>query len=206
MSDMRDLELSLSSITPSPKVEGVHEKLIIDILVSYFRSKNFWVKRHVSLNFAWGNVLSEIDLLLLKDNKIYVVEVKSKKDKLLHAKKQLLNLMPYVDYIYLCMEKDDYINNIDDSIGIILYKNEMVNIINEPKLINLDIIKTDLLKLKRNCLLKIINRKIPKNLDKEHLCNIILLEHTQNKIKSYLRQILLCDKDCNKCNLNIINW
>ncbi len=85
----------------SSKHEGRHESVIIKKLVIFFENLGYQTIPHARFNIAWGNILSDVDLLLLKNDEIVAVEVKSSKDNLKRARRQIENIKDYVDYAYV---------------------------------------------------------------------------------------------------------
>jgi hypothetical protein len=93
------------NISKSTKRMGLYEEQIIRKLTDYFLKEGYDVIPHSSLNIAWGSVLSDIDLLLVKDQLLTYVEVKSSRDNLARAHKQIDRVMDYVDYAYVATDK-----------------------------------------------------------------------------------------------------
>lgn len=93
------------NISKSTKRVGKYEEKIIEILIKYFQLHDYKVVPHSSLNIAWGSIISDIDLLLIKNNEITYVEVKSSRDSLSRAKNQIDRIMDYVDYAYVATDK-----------------------------------------------------------------------------------------------------
>ena len=77
------------NIHKSTKHVGKYEEIIIQSLVTYFQLNGYEALPHSSLNIAWGSILSDIDILLVKENQLVCVEVKSHRDKLSKAPKQI---------------------------------------------------------------------------------------------------------------------
>lgn len=93
-----------TNILKSSKKEGIHESVIIRKLIMFFENLGYQAIPHARFNISWGNILSDVDLLLLKDDEIIAVEVKSSKDNLRRARKQIDNLRDYVDYAYVATD------------------------------------------------------------------------------------------------------
>ena len=92
------------SILKSSKRIGKYEATIIEKLEPFFQNQGFQVVPHARLNISWGNIISDIDLLLIKENKVGIVEVKSSHDNLKRAKKQISNIKDYVDFAYIATD------------------------------------------------------------------------------------------------------
>ena len=93
------------NINGSTKRVGRYEAKIIQSLTEYFQKNGHEVIPHARLNIAWGSILSDIDLLLLKENALTYVEVKSRRDKLLKALQQIDRVKDYVDYAYIATDR-----------------------------------------------------------------------------------------------------
>jgi hypothetical protein len=83
------------------------------------------VAEHVRLNVAWSSVVSDVDVLATNGLDLIAVEVKSSRDNLARASKQLHALDSYVDYVYLAMEGTKE-TTIDKKIGILLVQGNYV--------------------------------------------------------------------------------
>ncbi len=93
------------TVYKSTKHIGEHEEAIIKTLTEYFKIQGYDVFPHSSLNIAWGSVISDVDLLLIKNQTLTYVEVKSSKDKISRAKQQIERVKDYVDYAYVATSK-----------------------------------------------------------------------------------------------------
>jgi len=93
------------NIYKSTKHIGKYEERIIQTLTEHFQLKEYEVIPHSSLNISWGSVISDVDLLLIKNQLLTYVEVKSSKDNLARAKQQIDHVVDYVDYAYVATEK-----------------------------------------------------------------------------------------------------
>lgn len=81
--------------------------------------------QHVRLNVAWSSIVSDVDVLATNGLDLIAVEVKSSRDNLARASKQLHALDSYVDYVYLAMETAKE-TVIDKEIGILLVQGDHV--------------------------------------------------------------------------------
>jgi len=195
------LSISLSSLKKSSKKEGKYEKVLLHKILTFFFSNNFNVKHHVSLNFAWGSVLSEIDIIAVKNNNITIVEVKSMNDKISYAKHQFNTIKNFIDYFYVASDRKINSDFFEQNIGLISINNNVVKI-RDAKLLNYSIDHKDLLRLKKKCLITLNNGKTSeKYLTKEKISEVILSKYKQNIIKKKVKKILLCHQDCEKCSL-----
>ena len=180
----------------SSKREGIHEAKIIKRLIPFFKNKGFQVVPHARFNIAWGNILSDIDLLLIKDDMIGVVEVKSSKDNLKRAKKQIDNIKDYADFVYIAT---DYIPRKFQfpKVGLI-YVGEYVAILKETKSFTNPTRLQSIDSIPKKCLCRISDVKqikYQKNMSKFKLAEQIL-HNAQNEIKKELQQIVTCGLRC----------
>jgi len=195
------LAINISSIKKSTKREGKYEKELLLILNNYFLKNGYNITSHVSLNFAWGSVLSEVDILALKYDKITIIEIKSKHDKILEANKQFNKIKNYIDYYYIASNSNINENNFNEKIGL-LKINDDIKILKNAKYLNNKIIKNDLLKLRKKCLIKMCV-KTDSNIyiNKEKLSDIIIRTYNDDKLKKTIRKVLFCNRQCKECLL-----
>lgn len=194
-----NLIIGISSLNSSPKKEGKYEKVIILKTLEFFIKNGFFVRKHLCLNVAWGRVLSEIDIVAIKNNEIIVVEVKSKKDKIKKANKQINKLKSFVDYAFISSDVMIDKNLLDEEIGILLVSGK-VDVIREPKKLNKNITKNTLMKLRKKCLLMFFknNKKINK-INKNELIKIIFKKYSDYEIKNKVREMVFCHQICKVC-------
>lgn len=195
------MDLSLSSLNSSPKKNGKYEEILIDKIFNFYKNKGYDIRKHISFNIAWGNVISEIDLILLNIDEITIFEIKSKKDKIEKAHIQIEKFRKYADYIYVAsdvfLDKTIFI----DDIGLI-FINEKIEIIKNAKKIIHNIEEKDLNKLKKVCLYKLLDLTTRrKKLTKKEVIDLLIKKYNQKQINNYFRKITFCDKDCDSCNL-----
>jgi len=195
------MRLSISSLDKSPKLNGKYETLIINQLIDYFNNNDYEVQSHISLNIAWGSVLSEIDLILFKNNDITVVEVKSKNDKITSVYKQIETYKKFADFIFIASNDMLYKYNLNKDVGLI-YVNDEVNIIRKASRINNLVYYNDLKTLKKKCLLKILDDNISiKKHSKEDIINLIKYKIQHSEVHNEFKKVLFCDKKCELCTI-----
>ena len=120
------------NIAKSTKRIGRYEEKIIQTLTKYFWINGYEVIPHSSLNIAWGSIVSDVDLLLLKDHILTYVEVKSSRDNLARAKQQIDRMMDYIDYAYVATDKQVKNWNMPN-VGLIYVQEETVVIVKKAK-------------------------------------------------------------------------
>lgn len=190
--------IGISSLNKSPKKEGIYERVIIDKLAIFFNKKGYQILKHASLNVAWGSVLSEIDILGTKKNKIIAVEVKSKKDKLQHARTQIEKIKYFIDYCYVASDTSFNSKIFDDEIGIMLVSKN-VYIIKKATPLKENVTKDALLNLKKKCLLKLVGDKKYRREKKETLVKMIFTKYCTTELNNFVRMIVFCPQNCEKC-------
>lgn len=184
------------NILRSSKREGKHEAKIIKKLIPFFENKGYQVIPHARFNIAWGNILSDIDLLLIKDNHMGAIEVKSSKDNLARASKQIDNIKDYVDFVYIATDYTPRKFSFKNT-GLIII-NEYVQVIKtaniflgKPSLLSIDSIPKKCL-----CRMSTVKKiKYSKNLSKSKLAEQIL-NNSQAELKEELQQIVTCGLTC----------
>lgn len=94
--------------------------------------RGYEVIPHSSLNIAWGSVLSDVDVMLLRDQLLTYIEVKSSKDNLARAEQQIDRIMDYIDYAYVATDK--YTAKFEmDKVGLIHVQEQTVTILKKAK-------------------------------------------------------------------------
>jgi len=182
-------------LLPSTKKIGKHEKKLIQRLSNYFGFLDYRVFPHSSLNIAWGSIFVDLDLVLIKEDMVSYIEVKSKKDKLKNAIKQINNVKDFIDYAWVAMERKKIKCN-EPSIGLISLFDEIIRIENQPIKINDKPNFYSVLSLKKKCLIHFYsdlkNTRLvskyslaKKVFSKRNLCN-----------KQCLKEIALCSQQC----------
>ena len=186
--------IKADNILKSSKHEGRHESVIIKKLVVFFEDLGYQTIPHARFNIAWGNILSDVDLLLLKNDEIAAVEVKSSKDNLKRARKQIEHIKDYVDYAYVAT---DYIPRKFSlrNTGLI-YVNGSVVILKSPKLLSDSPRLYSLDSLPKKCLCRWAKTKnqIYSNKSKSYLANQIL--NSSDGLKSKVKEIVTCGLNC----------
>ncbi len=186
--------IKADNILKSSKREGRHESVIIKKLVVFFENLGYQTIPHARFNIAWGNILSDVDLLLLKNDEIVAVEVKSSKDNLKRARKQIENIKDYVDYAYVAT------NYIPRKFSLrntgLIYVNGSVVILKSPKLLSDNPRLFSLDSLPKKCLCRWTKTKNQSysNKSKSELANQIL--NNSNELKSKVKEIVTCGLNC----------
>ncbi len=186
-----------SNIAPSMKKKGKYEEAIIQRLIPYFTSKGYEVIPHSRLNVAWGPIISDVDLLLIKNGLITYVEVKSSKDKIARASEQINQTRDFVDYAYVATEKNVINWSISD-VGLILVKAETIKMVKRARRFTKKPMFLSVLCLKKKCLAKLtgVDDSYIKRVDKYDLAQNAYTIKGSKCTRKYLREIVTCGEAC----------
>lgn len=179
-------------VLKSTKRPGQYEDVIINELQSYFTELGYDAIPHARFDLAWGSIISDVDLLLIKDNQLILIEVKSSRDNLARAKKQIKEIEDFVDQVYLAT---DYHPKKWPSrkAGRIVVNEGQVQIVKEPKSLE-KIPKIEaLMSLRKESLSKLLEKSENeiKKLTKFELASLVM-QQNQNNLKSRLKAIVTC--------------
>jgi len=194
------VNISISSLNKSPKKEGKYERDIIKEIANFLKNNNYKVREHVSLNIAWSNVLYELDVIGIRENEVTIVEVKSKKDRIMKAKTQMDILRGFADYAYVASDLLIESSNFKEDIGIMFIHNNEVFIIRNAKKISDPITKDMLMKLKKKCVIKLCgNDRSYNKMNKQNLVNLFLNNIDKEDLKVEVKNIVFCSQRCSNC-------
>jgi len=192
------------SIRHSKKRPGIHEEKLIEPISIFFQNRDYHVVPHSRLNVAWGPIISDIDIILLKDDQMGCVEVKSKKDHIKRAAKQIDRIKDYVDFAWVAAEQKS-ITMTDKKIGLITISKGELSVHREPiEFTNQPTLDT-IQSLRKKCLLKFLTENDQRHfLYKYDLAKYIF----ENKLNLFTRElikaIVTCEEKC-ETNCPIIN-
>lgn len=185
------------NVLKSSKREGRHESVIIKKLVVFFENLGYQAVPHARFNIAWGNILSDVDLLLLKNDEMVAVEVKSSKDNLKRARKQIENIKDYVDYAYVAT---DYIpRKFSLRNAGLIYVNGNTVILKKPKPLSDNPGLYSLDSLPKKCLCrwaKTQNQRYSQKSKLELASQIMNTDKLKPKVKEIVACGLNCDHGC----------
>lgn len=188
---------NVKGIASSTKRMGKYEKDLIDKLTFYFHENEYKVFPHSSLNIAWGSILSDIDLLLIKDNYLIYVEVKSKRDKISSAIKQIERRKDYIDYAYVATNKSikDWA---ESKIGLILIKEDIIKITKEPSRFTNGPSFSSIFSLKKKCLNRFLTNgeKCKISMNKYDLARYVWTVRKSICTRDCLKEIVTCGNTC----------
>lgn len=195
------------NIYKSTKCVGKYEEQIIKTLTKYFSLNGYEVVPHSSLNIAWGSVLSDVDLLLVKGQSLTYVEVKSTRDNLDRAKHQIDRAMDYVDYAYVATNK--HVANFEmDKVGLIIVREEMVHVLKKARKFSNKPRFYSVVTLKKKCLSRffgIDNRKLGL-VSKYNLAQHVYAKNKCVCTRNVLKEIVTCGDLCSSsCPIELQN-
>lgn len=184
------------NIRKSTKRLGKHEKVIIKKLQTHFEKHGYSVVPHASLNISWGSIISDLDLLLIKDNLLTLIEVKSSHDNLYKARNQIQKIEDYVDYAYVATDYYPRKWHMKDT-GFIV-ANGKIDVIKEANRITKQPRINSVYSLKKICLSRLSgfsNESQTKNILKTRLAYHVQ-NMRSNNLKEELKEIVTCHGDC----------
>lgn len=179
------------NILKSTKKSGKYEVEIIKNLQKYFSDLGYHAIPHARFDVAWGSILSDVDLLLIKDNQLILIEVKSSRDNLSRAHKQIEVIEDFVDKVYIATDYEPK-KWPSRKAGRIIVRDNVVEIIKEPKILNREPKFKTLLVLRKSSLHSILmNFESGNNLTKYQIARKIQQSNIQN-LKNEIKQIITC--------------
>lgn len=194
--------ISARNVLKSKKVYGKYERPLIRRLKQFFQEMGYEVVPHASLNISWGSIISDIDLLLIKGNKLTAVEVKSSKDKVSRAYQQLENIRDFVDYLYIASDSRLIPNSVN-GIGIVVMTEKSIHVKKKAKRITDVPSQRAFALLHRKCLLRLADlesqsKKVRQG--KFMLAGAAVDMMATEEMKGNLQEIAFCGLKCsNKC-------
>lgn len=187
--------LSPRAIEVSKKAIGQFEKPLIQLISQFFSQQGYECYPHASLNLAWANILSDIDVLLVKDDSVTVIEVKSKRDNLQKARHQLLGIADYVDYAFVATDKK--VKKWDEKdIGLILIEEGKPRIAIEAKrFVSRPGIRS-LFGLQKKCLVRMTGCKSLNYNLKYDVAEQISMLGDDETLRQCVKEIIICSRKC----------
>ena len=183
------------TILKSSKKIGKYESAIIEKLKTFFESQGFQVMPHARLNISWGSIISDIDLLLIKEDKIGIVEVKSSHDNLKRAKKQISNIKDYVDFVYIATDFKP--RKLPTPIAGWILVEDKVAVMKFPQIINTAPSHYSVDSLPKKCLERYLDQKniSSKGMIKYEITNSIMSLPVKN-LKDEVKSMATCGQEC----------
>lgn len=179
------------TLKKSCKAMGKYEAPLISNLCNHFVSSGFSAFPHVRLNVAWSSALSDIDALLIRDQTVVAIEVKSRQDNFSRAGYQLERLRDFVDYSYIAAEKIPH-NFSDERFGLLLLNKGDIRIVKKAPALKYKPRIESLMALPRKCLVSFLGPSCPSRLTKHELATGIASAIDDDTIKKRMKAIVLC--------------
>lgn len=186
----------------------MYEKELLDALKLYFEHKGFRVHPHVQLNISWGNIISDIDLVVEGENQLFGIEVKSKRDNLGKLVSQINRMFNYFDGVYVATDNPKWMSRkelSDERIGILIINGLQI----AEKACRFTPLKpnaTTMSHLRKMCLIRLSSMVSGKTKgDKNTLIASILKNSRPEHLQQILKMIIICNKQCKEnCPLWIV--
>ncbi len=183
------------NILKSSKKIGKYEAPIIEKLALFFQNQGFQAVPHARLNISWGNIISDIDLLLIKENKVGIVEVKSSHDNLKRAKKQISNIKDYVDFAYIATDFKP--RKLPTPIAGWIFIKDKVTIMKYPQTISNEPSRHSVDSLPKKCLKRYLEQK---NLSSKGMTKYEITDNIMsipvNNLKDEVKMMAVCGQEC----------
>jgi Holliday junction resolvase len=186
-----------TNIAQSTKRIGKYEERIILTLARYFQYNGYEAIPHSRLNIAWGSILSDVDLFLLKDNVLTYVEVKSSRDNIMRAKMQVERVMDYVDYAYVATDRKVR-NWAIPSVGLIYVQEEAVTLLRRAKKFSKKPRFYSIISLKKKCLTRFFGNdsNCLMVINKHELAQHVYAAKGKKCTRECLKEIVTCGESC----------
>jgi hypothetical protein len=195
-------------VIPSSKRIGKYEKELLSTLTSYFELRGFKAYPHVQLNISWGNIISDIDLVLESEDQLFGIEVKSSRDNFKKLIKQIDRMLEFFDGAYVATDNPKWMSRkelADGRIGVLIVNGKQIaervchSLFTKPT-------RPTMVQLRKICLHRwsamLGSRACP---DKETLVSFILNNMNDEHLRPVLKSIIMCERQCKtNCPLWIV--
>ena len=183
------------AIIGSSKPLGRFEEPMIAIISSYFLERGYAVVPHTTLNLAWRQVLSDVDILIAKGTDVIAIEVKSSRDKLARANQQLSKIVDYVDYAYVATDQD--VETWDGgAVGLIRVGPEGVKVVRSAtRLVSRPLVES-LFALQKKCLSRMLGVSEHTHVGKYTLARQVETLGEDDVLRDCLKEITTCSGQC----------
>ncbi|AIF85028.1 hypothetical protein NTE_02993 [Candidatus Nitrososphaera evergladensis SR1] len=181
-------------------IRGIHEVPLISVVEDYFRIQGFTTYPHATLNIAWSNIVSDVDVLAIKEDQVIAIEVKSKKDVFEKAFTQLKDIAPFVDRTFIATDDEVKANkyrNSAEEFGILyldlVYDETIVK--KKPRAMTTKPSIKQICYLRRCCLEELARGYgIPPHQSKQYIAlDLLRLKYTE-KLRTQLKQIVALNR------------
>lgn len=186
-------------LIPSSKKIGKFELALLKVLIPRFKAMGFQVYPHVQLNISWGNIISDVDLVVRSTDKLLGIEVKSSRDSLKNVLKQLDRMLDFFDGIYVATDrpKEGIEKRLPDQrIGLLTISNGIVAertcgfLYDKPR-------ESSMMRLRKICLSRLSVTLNGKNSpSKIRLVSQIHENMDGENLRFVLKSIVTCERKC----------
>lgn len=184
---------------PSSKKVGPFELVLLNVLIQHFELMGFQVYPHVQLNISWGNIISDVDLVVRSTDKLLGIEVKSSRDSLKNVLTQLDRMADFFDGIYLATDRQEETIKrklLDQRIGLLTIHNGKI-VERTCEFLHHKPRESSMMKLRKICLSRLSVALNGKNAPSK----IRLVSQIQDSIDSenlrfVLKSIVTCERKC----------
>lgn len=184
-----------SSIQKSTKSMGVFERPLISAVVKHFKNLGYVAIPHARFNVAWSSILSDLDVLLLKENEVTLIEVKSSRDKFSKAFRQISNVAGIVDYAYIATNKKPRKWKASNIGLLFIERKEVHHIFEAKKFEDRPNIET-LFSFKKKCLSRLTGRQENNSTLKYDIVSELSSFSDKPTLRNYAKEIALCSQEC----------
>ncbi|MCL4437150.1 MAG: hypothetical protein M1503_04655 [Thaumarchaeota archaeon] len=194
--------INSNDVRPSTKVVGQFEEIIIAQLVNHFTSLGYSAIPHARFNIAWGSILSDLDVLLIKGNSLTVIEVKSKHDNIARARRQLRGIADYIDYAYVATDK--ILKRWDEpKVGLLFVDKKGVKLVVHAKQFTSRPSARSLVALQKKCLLRFLGYRNYNYMRKFNIAEQIRGAGEAKSLRQCLSEVVVCGQ---RCDLDCPVW
>ena len=187
-------------ISSSKKV-GKYEETLLQSLVTYFENKGFKAHPHVQLNISWGNIISDIDLVVEGENQLFGIEVKSKRDNLSKLVTQINRMFDYFDGVYVATDNPKWMSRkelSDEKVGILIINGSQVAE-RACRLLSANPDTRTMTPFRKICLRRYSEMVCGKKTgNKKELISNILENSRPEHLRKIVRSIIICNQQCEK--------
>jgi hypothetical protein len=186
--------LKVDRVRTSTKAIGKFEEVLIKRVSDHFRQHGYKVFPHARFTIAWGSSLSDLDILLVKNETLTVIEVKSKRDKITRAGQQMRRISDYIDYGYVATDRLP--KHWDDPRVGLLLVGETVETVDKAKRFKGRPTVESLSALQKKCLLRFLGGEPNSHILKYDVAETVRSMGSEESIRRCLKKIVTCREHC----------
>lgn len=184
-------------LSSSKKAIGQYEKPLIDSLTRHLSRHGYNGFPHVRLNVAWSPIVSDIDLLAVRQREITIIEVKSSHDKFARASSQLRRVSDFTDFAYIATDRVPATRHSDPQIGLLLVKGDQVETLVEARVFEGRPQQDSLFKLQKKCLRRLAMAR-DDQMSKFEMSKTVHASWNGESLRECVKRIVICDRNCER--------